>query len=471
MNNVDIPPEFYQFNYIDEIVRFTIKYLAKKSESGEIIILIDEYDSPITRALGDELKGEANIELAKKNRDFLRSFFTPFKPLTNLIHLLFITGVSKFSYTNLFSSMNDLTDISSMIEFHSMIGYTLEEVKQTYTEEYSELQKMYGNELDERIIKEYNGYRFNTKAKEGILNPWDINNLLFRKEFESYWALRGRSKYLWTLFDPVEHNIGELLKPNDKYQVVSRPIDLDELINPRTETLQKLLCETGYLTIRDNQLTIPNESVKRLLLEDLSERLNFKLTDDPIIVKEMREALVNEDMKKLFECIGKVINTLPYTAFKNIVGPKHPGKIECVYTAALFVSLLHLKKYIPELFYLNELATSTGSIDIFVRLKRSCHIIEFKVVKDQERKGVNSFLKEALQQMKDRDYANNQVVLQHGSNLDLYLNAFIYDFEGKVGGVCQSIPADQIDELLAELEQKSEKRKKNGAQTEITRND
>ena len=122
INNVDVPPDFYQFNYIDGMVRFTIEYLAEKSESGEIIILIDEYDSPITRALGDELKGEANIELAKKNRDFLRSFFTPFKPLTNLIHLLFITGVSKFSYTNLFSSMNDLTDISSMIEFHSMIG-------------------------------------------------------------------------------------------------------------------------------------------------------------------------------------------------------------------------------------------------------------------------------------------------------------------------------------------------------------
>jgi len=188
----------------------------------------------------------------------------------------------------------------------------------------------------------------------------------------------------------------------------------------------------------------------------------------------MREALVNEDMKKLFECIGKVINALPYTAFKNIVGSKHAGKIECVYTAALFVSLLHLKKYIPELFYLNELATSTGSIDIFVRLKSSCHIIEFKVVKDQERKGVNSFLKEALQQMKDRDYANNQVVLQHGSNLDLYLNAFIYDCDGKdykVGGVCQSIPADKIDEILAELEQNIEKRKKNGKKVEITKND
>jgi hypothetical protein len=72
LNKQEVPSEFYKYETIEGTVAFTIKYLAKKSGSGEIVVLIDEYDSPITRALGDELKGQANIELAKKNRDFLR---------------------------------------------------------------------------------------------------------------------------------------------------------------------------------------------------------------------------------------------------------------------------------------------------------------------------------------------------------------------------------------------------------------
>jgi hypothetical protein len=72
INKQEVPSEFYKYETIEGTVAFTIKYLAKKSGSGEIVVLIDEYDSPITRALGDELKGQANIELAKKNRDFLR---------------------------------------------------------------------------------------------------------------------------------------------------------------------------------------------------------------------------------------------------------------------------------------------------------------------------------------------------------------------------------------------------------------
>ncbi len=90
----------------------------------------------------------------------------------------------------------------------------------------------------------------------------------------------------------------KLLKPIDKFRLALRPIDLDELMNPSIEALQKLLCETGYLTIRDNKLTIPNESVKSMLLEDLTETLNFRLSEDPVVVREMKEALINEDKKK-----------------------------------------------------------------------------------------------------------------------------------------------------------------------------
>lgn len=179
----DIEEEFDKRSNVVRMLTLTVEYFAQQSPSGTVIVLIDEYDSPITKAVAEDLKNQENISLAKNNRKLLRSFFSPLKGLGSMIHLLFITGVSKFSYTNLFSSMNDLRDISTNLQLHTLTGYTLEEVKNTYPHAYEKLAQTYGDGLDERIINEYNGFKFSRDASEGLLNPWDLNSILLESKF------------------------------------------------------------------------------------------------------------------------------------------------------------------------------------------------------------------------------------------------------------------------------------------------
>ena len=72
-----------------------------------VVLLIDEYDKPITDFLTEYKK-------AKINQKILRDFFSPLKDLDaqGHLHFLFITGVSKFSKVSLFSDLNNLTDLS-----------------------------------------------------------------------------------------------------------------------------------------------------------------------------------------------------------------------------------------------------------------------------------------------------------------------------------------------------------------------
>jgi hypothetical protein len=84
------------------------KQLIKETYSKynqKVVILIDEYD----KAIVDNLD---QIEVAKENREILRSFYTILKSLDRYIKFAFITGVSKFSRASIFSGLNMLEDIS-----------------------------------------------------------------------------------------------------------------------------------------------------------------------------------------------------------------------------------------------------------------------------------------------------------------------------------------------------------------------
>ena len=73
---------------------------------GKVVILIDEYDKPITDNIND-------LEKANEIREFFRKFYGILKNSTIIdnVHFVFITGVSKFSKAGVFSCLNNLNDI------------------------------------------------------------------------------------------------------------------------------------------------------------------------------------------------------------------------------------------------------------------------------------------------------------------------------------------------------------------------
>ena len=81
------------------------------------VVLIDEYDAPLTHLLGRNLDPEPFILV-------LREFFGLLKHLENHLHFIFITGISRFAHVNLFSALNNLKDISWNPDYADLCGFT-----------------------------------------------------------------------------------------------------------------------------------------------------------------------------------------------------------------------------------------------------------------------------------------------------------------------------------------------------------
>ena len=139
------------------VFRRLIKALHE-SAGQRVAVLVDEYDKPVLDALDDP-------DVARANRDFLRSVYAVVKDSDAHVRFTFLTGVSKFSKVSLFSGLNNLTDITLDPRFSAVCGYTDADLDTVFAAE------LPGLDRDE-IRRWYNGY--NWLGEESVYNPYDI---------------------------------------------------------------------------------------------------------------------------------------------------------------------------------------------------------------------------------------------------------------------------------------------------------
>ncbi|WP_243516978.1 AAA family ATPase, partial [Candidatus Cardinium sp. cBcalN2] len=128
--------------------------------ASKIVVLIDEYDAPIIHLT----KGS---DLEKANIKVMKDFFMTLKSLNSYFQLTFITGVSKFSLSDVFSGANHLDDITIDASADAMFGYTQEEITQTFSLNLEGIALEWSKNSDKEITKDmvmkqithyYNGY-------------------------------------------------------------------------------------------------------------------------------------------------------------------------------------------------------------------------------------------------------------------------------------------------------------------------
>lgn len=233
--------------------------LAKKK--GPVVILIDEYDKPLIHQL-------ANMELVAQNREILSEFYTTIKALSQYLHRIFITGVSKFSKVSLFSGMNNLIDISLKSEYATLLGLTENEIG-CYFQDTLDLIAQKRQEPLEKIREKmkfwYNGYSFSRHKKgERVYNPLSVMEFLQSGEFDNYWFTTATPTFAVKLIKKNNYFIPNL----EKGIIVGKEIEAShesDIID-----LPTLLFQTGYLTIDSYDknswtyfLKFPNEEVRR----------------------------------------------------------------------------------------------------------------------------------------------------------------------------------------------------------------
>ena len=180
--------------------------------SKKVVLLIDEYDAPLTRSVDKP-------ELFDIIRSEFIEFFSSIKALSYFRNV-FITGVSSYAQSSIFSGANQFIDISLDPRYATCCGYTQEELEHYFAPELDHAQQMLMLGRDELMTKlrhYYSGYLFNGQESSNLdsqrlFNTVSISRFLIKptSSFDNYWGQTGGgSTFLLQLIKLVSQKVRE----------------------------------------------------------------------------------------------------------------------------------------------------------------------------------------------------------------------------------------------------------------------
>ena len=233
-----------------------------------VVVLVDEYDKPYTDFVND-------TEMATKVREALRNFYIQLKANYEYIRFVFITGISKFARLGVFSTLNNITDISMMPEYAEICGYTEDEIIQyfpDYLEETADRMKLFTTELIEKMRYYYNGFCFDDEAKARLYNPYSTLLFFEEKAFANHWIHSGSPKFIADYLKDRKLNVEQFRNFPVSKDFVRSPGEMD--VTPP----EGFLYQSGYLTLRpgisdDLSLDYPNNEVLNSMSKLLAQNI------------------------------------------------------------------------------------------------------------------------------------------------------------------------------------------------------
>lgn len=300
---------------------YTLTNFISRYYNSHVIILLDEYDTPMQEAW---LKGYWD-----KAADFFRSLFNAtFKSNPYMLRGL-ITGITRISKESIFSDLNNLEVITTTSnKFASYFGFTESEVFQA-------LDDMGFSEEKQGIKKWYDGFTFGSITD--IYNPWSISSFIANGAvYKSYWADTSSNGLINRLVRESSADIkqhvellldgGHIKVPVDE-QIIYDQLDEDE------NSIWSLLLAGGYLKV----VSIDNSGIDDSLEE---EKYELSLTNHEVrrmFAKMIRgwfggrcKANYNEFIKALLEDNVKnmnlFINKVALDTFSSFDSGRRPSE-------------------------------------------------------------------------------------------------------------------------------------------------
>ena len=392
-----------------EKVDFPAKLLEKSIENEDeraVVLLVDEYDAPLTAVLNDSNEFE-------DRRKILSNFYFTVKSFQVKFRFIFITGVTYYSHTSIFSAFNHLTDLTLDSDYGALLGYTSDELE-SYFSEYIDnavetLNRKFPTEryTHEKVVEElkrnYDGYSFDEDCMHHVYNPWSILNFLKspHRGFIPYWVSSGGSTPTFL----VNYLKQKLKKYNaDELQSL---LGIDSTVNKDTDSLYPsienisnidlfaILYQAGYFCIKSAfdgyfKVGIPNLEVKKayskLVLNQLTKSQDSKLR----FIEPFKEVLASGNLDKIKELFNTLINEFSYETVKK-------------FNEACFRDVLKLAMLTFNVSASTEVMGSCGRADITAEAGKYLYVFELKVTDNS--KDIDTKLTEAKDQIIKNKYA------------------------------------------------------------------
>ena len=389
-----------------------IESLHKKYGKG-VVVLIDEYDKPILDRLGSP-------EIADANRDIIRGFYGILKPMDPCLRLTFITGVSKFTKTSIFSEMNNLYDITLTEAYSNICGIPVEDLGRHFGEHIEALASLKSlshiDSVHDEILKWYDGYSWNGEAR--VINPFSLLSFLMQKRFSSFWYSSGTPKFLMELIKSRPEGYANL----KNLEIGEWSLDKFDIHKMEVEPL---LFQTGYLTVKE---ILPKEmpSVYVTDIPNFEVRLAFNLhiladfteagsTLAESAHRKIREALKAGELQDMLVLLRALFASIPYQLHMRNEAYYH----------SIFLALMSSLGFETHA----EVQTARGRIDAVLEMGDKIYVIEFKyadcapdAAPEARQALFEKTLGEGMRQIKGGGYADKYA----GSGKVVYQAAFAF---------------------------------------------
>ena len=365
-------------NYDSSLLNLT-KYLYNYYKK-EVILLIDEYDSPLIVA------NQRNYY--KDSINFFRNFFSIALKTNPYLKTAVLTGIVQVAKEGIFSGLNNVITYNILEKrFETFFGLSEEEVEEAL--KYFEMEYQI-----EEVKKWYDGYKFGGKE---IYNPWSILNYLRTKELRAYWVNTSDNALIYENLSvanmDVFNSLEKLFEGKEIKKEISPFFTFEEL--ERYNGIWQLMVYNGYLKLNqkleDDEylLTIPNYEIQTFFKKGFIDKYLIGSNYFNPIMRTLLEGNIEEFGRMLEEIF--LINT----SF-------HDLKAESVYHTFLLGMLIWLRdKYEVK----SNGERGQGRYDILLLpldKKKPAFVFEFKVSKTI--KGLESKAEEALNQIKKKQY-------------------------------------------------------------------
>ncbi|MDR2141871.1 MAG: AAA family ATPase [Deltaproteobacteria bacterium] len=364
----------------------------KKATGQPTVILVDEYDAPIIAQTDD-------IPAARLNIKVLHGFYSAIKALNQkgFIRFAFITGVSKFSMTSIFSGANDFIDISENEEFANICGITRDEFEANLTTPLTEIftEGLFASSgypdftsFRDALISMYDGYSWN--GVDRVFNPYSLLRAISALKLDRYWYASGTPSFLVKFIKS---------EPTEALKFDNITMSKDSLNAQIVENLSltPLLYQTGYLTLTSPlsgdsyDLKMPNLEVRKAYESfAISTVLADKLGNLSDFAFLLIKAFDEPNAAALKDLLTKIVRNLPLTPSELNERTFHLAL--CVILNVVGINKIDSERIVE---YMVDAELKPGRLDLFFKLNkdRKGILIELKCLKFDQTKSEDAINK------------------------------------------------------------------------------
>ena len=386
------------FANLKNALEFLTRVLYEKHKK-EVILLIDEYDSPLISAYEHNYYDEAI--------NFFKVFYGEALKTNDYLKMGIITGIIRVIKAGIFSDLNNLRVYSILDKQYSdFFGFTEKEVERMLID--------FNIEYNLPEVKSwYDGYKFGDTE---VYNPWSILNFVQNRELEGYWiGTSGNFLIKEVLKDSnseINASLEKLFNGEKIEEVITGNSDLSSLLS--YHEIWELLLFSGYLTVDKKidedvySLRLPNKEIRKFFKNEFID-ITFGASE----FRKTMETLKNNKIEEFEKNLQNIL--LKSTSYMD-------GKNENFYHGLFLGMSFYLdNKYLLK----SNREAGLERYDVLIEpinKKERAFILEFKVT-DSE-KNLEKFSKEALEQIINKKY--NIELIEKGIKNITYIGIAFY---------------------------------------------